>query len=53
MVGTIPASGTEAGIAVRLEDTALRDRFDAALVAIRADGTYNAIEAKYFDFDIY
>ncbi len=53
MVGAIPASGTEAGIAVRLEDTALRDRFDAALAAIRADGTYNAIEAKYFDFDIY
>lgn len=53
MVGDIPASGTEAGIAVRLEDTALRDRFDAALGAILADGTYKAIEAKYFDFDIY
>lgn len=53
MVGDIPASGTEAGIAVRLEDKALRDRFDAALDAILADGTYKSIERKYFDFDIY
>jgi polar amino acid transport system substrate-binding protein len=53
MVGDIPGSGTEAGIAVRLEDTALRDRFDAALDAILADGTYKKIEARYFDFDIY
>jgi len=53
MVGDIPASGTEAGIAVRLDNVALRDRFDAALDAILADGTYRAIEARYFDFDIY
>jgi polar amino acid transport system substrate-binding protein len=53
MVGDIPASGTEAGIAVRLEDTALRDRFNAALDAILADGTYEKIERSYFDFDIY
>jgi polar amino acid transport system substrate-binding protein len=53
MVGDIPASGTEAGIAVRLEDIALRDRFNAALDAILADGTYKAIERRYFDFDIY
>ncbi len=53
MVGDIPGSGTEAGIAVRLDDTTLRDRLDAALAAIRADGTYEAMEAKYFDFDIY
>jgi polar amino acid transport system substrate-binding protein len=53
MVGDIPASGTEAGIAIRLEDTALRDRFNAALDAILADGTYKKIERRYFDFDIY
>ncbi|MBN9241829.1 MAG: transporter substrate-binding domain-containing protein [Mesorhizobium sp.] len=53
MAGDIPASGTEAGIAVRLDDTALRDRLDAALAAILKDGTYKAIETKYFDFDIY
>ena len=53
LVGDIPGAATEAGIAVRLEDTALRDRFDAALDAIRADGTYRTIERRYFDFDIY
>jgi polar amino acid transport system substrate-binding protein len=53
MVGDIPASGTEAGIAVRLEDGALRDRLNTALDAILADGTYKSIERRYFDFDIY
>ena len=31
----------------------LRDRLSAAIAAIRADGTYDAIAARYFDFDIY
>ena len=53
MVGDIPGSETEAGIAVRLSDDELREKFDAALKAIRADGTYDRIRGKYFSFDIY
>jgi len=53
MVGDVAGTETEAGIAIRLEDTALRDKLNAALDAIRADGTYQKIQAKYFDFDIF
>ncbi|RUW17387.1 transporter substrate-binding domain-containing protein, partial [Mesorhizobium sp. M1A.F.Ca.IN.020.06.1.1] len=35
------------------EDAALRDRLNAAIDAIVADGTYKKIQSKYFDFDIY
>ena len=45
--------GKGAGIAVRKSDAALRDRLNAAIQAIRADGRYKAIAARYFDFDIY
>lgn len=45
--------GMGAGIAMRKGDTALRDAINGALAAIRADGTYKTIQAKYFDFDIY
>jgi polar amino acid transport system substrate-binding protein/arginine/ornithine transport system substrate-binding protein len=45
--------GEGAGIAVRKADTALRDRFSAAIDAIRASGTFKAINDKYFAFDVY
>jgi len=53
MVGDVAGTDTEAGIAVRLEDNALREKLNAALSAIRADGSYDKIVAKYFAFDIY
>lgn len=41
------------GGGVRKEDTALRDRLNAALKAVHASGEYDAITKRYFDFDIY
>ncbi|WP_342651007.1 ABC transporter substrate-binding protein [Pseudomonas sp. REB1044] len=45
--------GDGVGIAVRKGDDANRERINKAIDAIRANGTYKKIEAKYFDFDIY
>lgn len=45
--------GDGVGIALRQEDDDLRERLNAALDEIRADGTYMAINNKYFDLDIY
>lgn len=45
--------GEGAAIGVRKQDAALRDRFSAAIAAIRADGSYDTIAQRYFDFDIY
>lgn len=53
MVGDVAGTAAEAGIAVRLDDIELRDRLEAALDAILADGAYDAIQKRYFDFDIY
>ena len=44
--------GEGTGIAVRKGD-ALADELTAAIAAIRANGTYAAINDKYFDVDIY
>ncbi|MGP0170730.1 ABC transporter substrate-binding protein [Pseudomonas sp. NCHU5208] len=45
--------GEGQGIAVRKGDTALRDKLNAAIAAIRANGTYKQVQDKYFDFDVY
>lgn len=45
--------GSGAGVAMRKTDTALRDDFNKAIAAIRANGTYKKIMDQYFDFDIY
>ncbi|WP_392567045.1 transporter substrate-binding domain-containing protein [Utexia brackfieldae] len=45
--------GVGTGFGFRKGDDELREAFNQALIAIRADGTYQAIAAKYFDFDIY
>jgi arginine/ornithine transport system substrate-binding protein len=45
--------GPGAGIAIRKQDTDLKEMFNKAIAAIRADGTYEKINEKYFDFDVY
>jgi arginine/ornithine transport system substrate-binding protein len=45
--------GDGAGIAMRKGDDALRTKINAALAGLRADGTYKAINDRYFAFDIY
>jgi lysine-arginine-ornithine-binding protein len=41
------------GIGVRKGEEELRDAISKAILDMRADGTYKAINDKYFDFDIY
>ncbi|MEL6751293.1 MAG: ABC transporter substrate-binding protein [Pseudomonadota bacterium] len=45
--------GDGAGIAIRKGEDELRERFNAAIAAIRENGTYEKVQAKYFDFDVY
>jgi arginine/ornithine transport system substrate-binding protein len=45
--------GDGAGVALRKADTALRDEFNAAIAALRSNGTYKTIQDRYFDFDVY
>jgi polar amino acid transport system substrate-binding protein/arginine/ornithine transport system substrate-binding protein len=45
--------GSGVSVGVRKEDTELRDRFTAAIEAIRADGSYQKIPEQYFGSDIY
>lgn len=45
--------GLGAGVGLRKGDTALKDKINAAIKAIREDGEYEAFSKKYFDFDIY
>lgn len=45
--------GEGMGIAVRKQDKELTAKLDAAIKALRADGTYQKIQAKYFNYDVY
>lgn len=45
--------GPGVGAGVRKGDTELKDKINAAIKAIRANGKYAEIAKKYFDFDIY
>ncbi|MFQ5776004.1 MAG: ABC transporter substrate-binding protein [Kiloniellaceae bacterium] len=45
--------GEGAGIAVRKGEDDLREGLNKAIAQIRADGTYQKINAKWFDFDVF
>ena len=45
--------GTGAGVALRKGQTQLKGELNAAIKAIRANGTYKTINDKYFKFDVY
>jgi len=45
--------GPGAGMAVRKADTDLRDQLNAAIKTLRDNGTYQKINAKYFEYDIF
>lgn len=45
--------GEGIGIGIRKGDDDLRQRLNGAIEAIRANGTYQKINAKYFAFDVY
>ncbi len=45
--------GAGVGVGIRKGETELKDKINAAIKAIRANGTYDTITKKYFDFDIY
>ncbi|MDM1545900.1 transporter substrate-binding domain-containing protein [Ignatzschineria indica] len=45
--------GEGVGVGLRKSDTALLDRFNKAIQASREDGSYQEVEAKYFDYDVY
>ncbi|WGY45727.1 ABC transporter substrate-binding protein [Vibrio sp. ABG19] len=45
--------GFGTALALRKQDQALAEKFNKAIAEIRANGTYDKIAAKYFNFDIY
>ncbi|QXI26375.1 ABC transporter substrate-binding protein [Pseudomonas vanderleydeniana] len=45
--------GDGVAIAVRKGDQPLAERFNRAIAEIRANGTYQQINSKYFDFNVY
>ena len=48
-----PLLGDGVGGGIRKGDTALKDKIDKAIKAVRASGEYDKIAKKYFDFNIY
>ncbi len=46
-------NGEGAGIAIRKEDGELKEMFNKAIEAILANGKYQEINDKYFDFSVY
>lgn len=57
LLGVLPPdpviNGEGAGIAVRKGEDALREKFNVAIAAIRANGKYKEINDKYFTVDVY
>lgn len=45
--------GPGVGVGLRKGETKLKDKINAAIKAIRDNGTYDTFSKKYFDFDIY
>ena len=45
--------GEGSGIALRKRDKALKEKLNKAILTLRANGTYDKIQKKYFKFDIY
>lgn len=45
--------GEGIGVGIRKGDDELKDRLNKAIKAIRANGTYQKINEKYFTFDVY
>jgi polar amino acid transport system substrate-binding protein len=45
--------GPGVGVGLRKEDTELKDKINVAIKALRANGKYQEITKKYFDYDIY
>ncbi|HEY4162442.1 MAG TPA: transporter substrate-binding domain-containing protein, partial [Dongiaceae bacterium] len=52
-VPTDPIFGDGVGGGLRKDDTALKEKLNAALKAVHASGKYDEITKKYFNFDIY
>ncbi|HEV7307560.1 transporter substrate-binding domain-containing protein [Ensifer sp.] len=45
--------GPGVGVGLRKGETELKDKVNAAIKAIRDNGTYDTFSKKYFDFDVY
>ncbi|MFC5386635.1 ABC transporter substrate-binding protein [Aquamicrobium segne] len=53
LIGDVEGTELETGIAIRKGEDELREKINSAIDAIVADGTYQKIQSKYFNFDIY